>query len=188
MSAASDLQADFFVDTEHRIRPELRVLRGGREATVAPSSSSGYFISASTELSETAYLHLRRAEWRSTTRSLEEAIAAARGLLALGDNWDGEGSPGYAEATLERARHFLVHGADRLWEVYRGAIRPPHVGAGPDGSIDLHWRDTERHLLVNVPADPAAIISFYGHDPVSEVKGEFEGDANAEWLFRWLAG
>src|SRR4051812_34276440 len=62
---------------------------------------------------------------------LEAAIAAARAMLAWGDDWDGEGSPGYTEAPWRRATDFLLHTALQLWRGFRVASDVPDIGPGP---------------------------------------------------------
>ncbi len=85
--------------------------------------------------------------------SLHSAIDVAGRILAWADDWDGEGSPGYQAATLERGRAFLIAGAAHLWEAQHRTLPAPRVTPGPDGSIDLHWRVEGRELLLNVPAE-----------------------------------
>src|SRR5215217_5332257 len=47
---------------------------------------------------------LPRYGWKSfLSPELKETIRKSRRILDLQDNWDGEGSPGYAPATLNRA-------------------------------------------------------------------------------------
>lgn len=114
------------------------------------------------------------------------AIDEASHILQWEDDWDGEGSPAYQAATLERAREFLLTGIKGLRPVQMEHVPVPRVTPGPDGSIDLHWRQPERHLLVNIPPAGDDVISCYGHDDRSEVKAEFTNSADARWVFDWL--
>lgn len=120
-------------------------------------------------------------------QALHAAVDQARDQLPTEDDWDGEGSPGFQPATFERARHFLIEGARRLWDARQATIPTPRVWGGPEGSLDVSWRLTGRELLVNVPAAEDEPISLYGDDASSEVKAEFEADADTAWVFDWLA-
>lgn len=121
-------------------------------------------------------------------QKLTAAITASQDMLSWPDDWDGEGSPRYAEATWQRATTFLRESAESLWDDFGVAIEIPRVLPGPDGSIDLHWRTGAHELLVNFPADPAAPVAFYGDDSAGNViKGELAGPAQKRWLLLWLA-
>lgn len=127
------------------------------------------------------------AEATAVTSALHAAVDAARPILAWDDDWDGQGSPAYRAATLERARHFLVLGATRLWDTRQLATPAPQVTLGPTGSIDLHWRGNGRELLLNVPAEADETIAFSGDDERTRVKGEVGPGDDADWLLAWLA-
>lgn len=108
-------------------------------------------------------------------QELKAEIERARQMLPLDDDWDGEGSPGYSEETLNRAIAFLTEEADGLWDL-RGICLPvPRIGPGPDGSIDLHWKLPTRELLVNIPADAGKIATFYGdHYSPERISGSLD--------------
>ncbi len=56
-----------------------------------------------------------------------------------------------------------------------------------DGSIDIHWKDERRQLLINVPAAGDEPIEFYGDDRGRTiVKGVVDPSASTRWLFAWL--
>jgi len=93
---------------------------------------------------------------------IRAAFAKGRDMLAWADDWDGEGSPGYDEATWSRAREFLLEHAAHLWHSRQLAIPAPEILPGPAGSIDLEWRPPARELLLTIPAAPDGPIQFYG--------------------------
>lgn len=120
---------------------------------------------------------------------LAKEISASQAMLDLEDDWDGEGSPSYAEATWQRTVGFLAHGAIRLYGGRGIALPVPKIRKGPMGSIDLHWRTPTRELLVNIPADAAALADYYGDDRVGGhvVKGTMDPAEDNDWLLMWLA-
>lgn len=116
------------------------------------------------------------------------AIEASRAMLDLPDDWDGEGSPAYDEATWQRAVHFLVRHVLSFWEEYGTVPEAPKVRKGPQGSIDLHWRTANRELLINIPVAISEPIDFYGDDREGghQVKGTLDPAETNLWLLRWL--
>lgn len=81
----------------------------------------------------------------------------------------------YSEETLARAVAFLkIHG-DWLWKTCGIAVPVPMIGPGPNASVDLFWRRSSGKLLVNIPAAPDALATFYGDDfGVQKAKGTIE--------------
>ena len=132
---------------------------------------------------EAAIAQRRKAPSQS---AVEQAIASAHWILELEDDWDGQGSSRYAPAVLERASKFLMESADWLMKTQGGLLQAPDIGAGPNGSIDLHWRLPHFELLVNVPSDPSTPVSFYGdEEPGLSIKGTATTEGGP--LLLWLA-
>lgn len=119
---------------------------------------------------------------------LADEIEASRSMLELEEDWDGEGSPGYEEATWRRAVDFLVGNASRLNDEYGVAIESPRIRKGPRGSIDLHWRMPDRELLVNIPADHGLPADYYGDDGNGgqQTKGTLNPERQGYHLMLWL--
>ena len=120
---------------------------------------------------------------------LAVAAEASRAMLDLPEDWDGEGSPGYEDATWQRAVDFLLSNALRVWTEHGIAVPSPKVRKGPLGSIDLHWRTPSRELLINVPADPEATVDYYGDDGAGghQVKGTVDPAREGQQLLLWLS-
>ena len=116
-------------------------------------------------------------------------IDRSRELLALADDWDEHGSPGYDEIVWNRAVRFLVDVTARLWAEHKVLADTAAVLPGPEGSIDLDWRTHGRELLVNVPRDPRSPATFYGDDGAGgrQVKGTLDTEVPNRWLLVWLA-
>lgn len=119
---------------------------------------------------------------------LEAEIKRAKLLLELRDDWDGEGSPGYLEATIDRAIAFLNTHTERLSDMY--GIQPPipSIGPGPEGSIDIHWKQPTWELLVNIPADADKMAAFYGDNyGTQKIKGSLDPEYFNLGIAEWLA-
>lgn len=121
---------------------------------------------------------------------LVEAINRSRQMLKLPDNWDEEGANRIEEATWKRAISFLSDNAVHLWQDNAIRIDSPVISPVADGSIDLHWNDARRQLLINVPAENEAPLEFYGDDRGHTlVKGTIEASTpvqSTSWLFMRL--
>lgn len=121
------------------------------------------------------------------SKGLEAEIKQAQRLVELRDDWDGEGSAGYSQATIDRAVGFLTKHVRGLWESYGIECPIPTIGPGPGGSIDIHWKQPTWELLVNLPADQNAMAAFYGDNyGVQTIRGNFDPTkfnlGIAEWL------
>lgn len=119
---------------------------------------------------------------------LGTALESSRPMLDLQEDWDGQGSPGYREATWRRASDFLLGSALRLWQECDARTPAPTVRKGPWGSIDLHWKTPTRELLINVPADPTEPADYYGDDGSDgqPIKGTLDLEQDGDHLLRWL--
>ncbi len=118
---------------------------------------------------------------------LEAAIQRSRGMLDLPDNWDDDGGSRIDTATWERAISFLRDNALHLWSEGHVHVGAPVISQVGDGSIDIHWKDERRQLLINVPASGDEPIEFYGDDRGRTiVKGVVDPSASTRWLFAWL--
>ncbi len=118
---------------------------------------------------------------------MEQAIQEARWILDLWDDWDDQGSPGYAEATWQRAIDFLMKNTLALWEDFGVHVDPPNIDPGPNGSIDLHWQTDGYELLINVPADTNTPVAHYGDNRAGRItKGPLDLSAPNHLLLLWL--
>jgi hypothetical protein len=120
--------------------------------------------------------------------SFVQGIERSRAMLDLDDDWDGEGSPGYAEATWRRAVGIAIASASRFFAVYDEVPPAPSIAKGPDGSVDVLWQSVSKKVMINVPADSGS-IAYHGYDPDNperEIKGLLDpADANG-WILSWL--
>jgi hypothetical protein len=123
--------------------------------------------------------------------ALREAINKSRSILELKDNSDDAESVACSESTWNRAQSFLMKNALKLWRSHKTCFNPPKILAGPEGSIDLHWKSATRELLINVPAGSQEPIGYYGDDRAEGTKNavrgkDLESSTDAEWIFLWL--
>lgn len=120
-------------------------------------------------------------------KGLKAEIEQAKRILELEDDWDGEGSSGYSEDTFNRAVAFLTTHAEWLWESCSKRSPAPRIGPGPDGSIDLHWKQPSWELLVNIPADANEMATFYGDNyEAQKIRGSLDPKNFNLGIATWL--
>jgi hypothetical protein len=121
-------------------------------------------------------------------RELKTEIEQARTkLLALGHDWDGEDSAAYSKDTLDRAVSFLTTHSIKGYDLCSLYPPAPRIGPGPEGSIDLHWKEKTWELLVNIPADNSQMAVFYGDDyGALKIKGSFDPRTVNLGIVAWL--
>jgi hypothetical protein len=136
---------------------------------------------------EQHWIH-RKSRTIAPLANLIKAVNKAQSILTLPDDWDDAGSPAIRPETLRRAVLFLLLHAAVLWGRYSVIIPTPRISAGPDGSIDLHWRTRRRELLVSIPQDLKGPAPYYGDNFGTERrKGTIPANALDLELFAWLA-
>ena len=99
-----------------------------------------------------------REKYQLTLDTHVQVVAEAKErLLALEDNWDGEGAPAYCEQTIEAAAGFFYQLVEKSELATQVRILP-----ASEGSIDLYWKTAQFELLVNFHPDGS--VSYYGDD------------------------
>jgi len=118
---------------------------------------------------------------------LEAEIERLIQTLNLQHVWDSEGGNAYTEDTLNRTIAFLMVQSDWLWDVYGVKAPVPMIGPGPNGTIDLYWKQPAWELLINIPAGSSEPATFYGHNYGSQkIKGSFDPDKVTGGIIEWL--
>ena len=99
-----------------------------------------------------------REKYQLTLDTHVQVVAEAKErLLALEDDWDGEGAPAYCEQTIEAAAAFFYQLVEKS-----ELATPVRILPASEGSIDLHWKTARFELLVNFHPDGS--VSYYGDD------------------------
>lgn len=99
-----------------------------------------------------------REKYQLTLDTSVQVIAEAKeSLLALEDDWDGEGAPAYSEQTIEAAAAFFYQLVERS-----ELATPVRILPASEGSIDLHWKTAQFELLINFHPDGS--VSYYRDD------------------------
>lgn len=128
-------------------------------------------------------------KWQQREEDLElkAEIEHAKTVLTLADDGDDEGGAAYSENTLARAVDFVAAHSAKGYDLCSSYPPAPKIGPGPDGSIDLHWKQKTWELLVNIPADDAQMAVFYGDDyGVAKIKGSFDPKTVNLGIVNWL--
>jgi hypothetical protein len=127
-----------------------------------------------------------RNDWVPLRRNLAHISAAIESSKSMLDAVDEAGQQLFSKATWQRAVEFLSAYARRTWESAGAKIPAPEILPGPDHSIDLYWKGSSYELLLNIPADLAHPISYYGDDDSgNSVKGTVTSVEN-RGLLLWL--
>lgn len=114
------------------------------------------------------------------------AIEEANKLLDFRDPEDETYVPVSGE-TLSRASKFLISYAAEMLNKYQVAIPAPRILPGPNGTIDLHWKTPQKELLINIPSNDEAVVSFYGDDYGQMcIKGTLPLSAPGYGIMLWL--
>ena len=128
-------------------------------------------------------------QWRVPLRHhvprISNAVQTAQDLLKIADE---DGIPLVSREALRHATSFLLTFARHAMEEFVFRIEPPAIRPGPDGSIDIHWKESEFELLWNIPADPTQRSSYYGDDRIGDsIEGTLVLSRETNWgAFLWL--
>ena len=165
---------------------DLRELTGAIELALSKEESLYRFLDQ--VLQEHTYsLAIRQSDIDQENLQILAEIERSRAIIDLTDNWDQEGSPGYREETWKRATSFLGLQVQTARQ-YSWTIGVPDINPADNGSIDIFWKNEDRELLLNVPADEHEPIAFYGDSRNGEtISGQIRGSAPALNLVAWLS-
>lgn len=134
------------------------------------------------EISEEFSLHIK-----SRFLNLIHAIKKSLFILSYEDNWDDEGSIKYDASTLYSSCKFLIDYFDWIWSEYRLIPAAPNIYPGPSGSIDVLWKNDTYDLLINFPAYPSNVVTFYGDDKkAGKISGQFDSSNPPMGVFIFL--
>ena len=129
------------------------------------------------------HLPEENAKAKKIKQQYERVVDVSCALLDLPADWDGEGSPQVSKKAWRKATRFVLEAA-------RSFTKPmpvPQISAGPEGSVDVHWRNSQRELLINFPADEKMPPNYYGDNYQNgKIKGTLELDEDNLWLLIWL--
>jgi hypothetical protein len=118
-----------------------------------------------------------------------DAINGANYILALGDDWDEQGARGYQKKTLDRACRFLIGFVNKVHKRYGIKLEVPKVLPGPDGGIDIHWKNDRFEMLVEIPEEGDFADYFGDNTQGEETKGRMriENPRLNHGLLLWLS-
>ncbi len=112
---------------------------------------------------------------------------AGERLLGLGSDWDGEGSQGYVNVTVERAQQFVLNLFQRVWQDRIHALPLPSLQPGIEGEVDIHFKTPKFELLLSVPRDHGEQVSFYGDDyAANKIKGTLKDAECLNVVASWV--
>ncbi len=120
-------------------------------------------------------------------RDLKAEIEQAKKILELKHGWDDDSGSPVSKDTLDRAIAFLTMHSEQIKKNYNLQLPVPQIGAGPKGSIDLHWKRSAWELLINIPANANEMAVFYGDNyGAQKIKGSVDPRIFNLGLASWL--
>ncbi len=118
-------------------------------------------------------------------QQFEAEVEHAKGLIVQSET--GSDEHFYSLETLDRAVVFLQTHIEWVWRNCGTKAPIPMIGPGPQGSIDLYWKQPSWKLLVNIPADKDASATFYGDDYGRQrTKGSLDPNELSNTIVAWL--
>jgi hypothetical protein len=116
---------------------------------------------------------------------LRAEITRAQEMIGI-PNAD-EDSLVYSRETINVAIEFLRAQSAQFHKMYSYCPPVPLIGPGPDGSVDLHWKQEKWELLVNIPAGINQQATFYGDDyGIQMIKGTLSPKKVNYGIIAWL--
>ena len=121
---------------------------------------------------------------------IESAIRESKRILQIEVAPDDGIDAPYKEVTWNRATRLLRQLGKLFWTETSSFIPVPSIGPADSGSIDLFWELGDLTLLINVPADDATAVTFYGRRfKGSKLSGLLsQADTEPRHLTAWLTG
>lgn len=90
------------------------------------------------------------------------AITESKYILKLEDDWDDDGAKSYKAATWTKAIIFLINYSNWTFNKLNKKLSTPRILQGPNGSIDIYWKNSNFLFLMNIPEEGDA--TYYGED------------------------
>ena len=94
---------------------------------------------------------------------LEVEIEKSKYMLSYKDDWDDEGAIGYAQETWANAVDFVKKLRKWFLKFTEISFPVPKMYHGPDGSIDLIWKNENIRFIINIPIE-GFTGGYYGDD------------------------
>lgn len=118
--------------------------------------------------------------------NLETQIERAEEMLRNGT--DDEDVPMFSRNALDRAIALLWAQSAHSRREQQCFSPTPHIGPGPEGSVDLFWKRVDWELLINIPSNITESITYFGDRyGTKSTKGHFESDDPDLGIIDWLS-
>ncbi len=161
------------------------LIRGGDITQMEDTPQMLKAFNSESPYSECMATHFIEVGSRTSDRDLVLEVKQSKRLLELQENWDGEGSAGYAVETLKHAVSFVRNTLTVTRSIRRVPV--PEILPADEGSIDVYWKTDTYELLVNIPADVTELATFYGDDfGRLTIEGTFDPTKTNLGIITWL--
>jgi hypothetical protein len=141
------------------------------------------------------WLRHRRAHTQHSPaeKIIENAVATmteqSHSLLALPEDWDGEGAVRIAEDTRAQAIGIFERALNAVAVSSLSLLLSPRITAMADGSIDVRWKSPKFTLLINISPQSPSEAKFYAvNNNRQDIRGPLKFDAPDFRFLNWLVG
>ena len=121
-------------------------------------------------------------------KSIVDRIRLSERIVDGEEEREDVGHPPLQE-TWQRASRFIMSASLGFWSIRQVVPPTPAISAGPDGSIDIVWRQGIRFVAASVPEEPGDIVTVYGRDPSRpnrRLPVEEDPEVDGSWILEWL--
>lgn len=109
-------------------------------------------------------------------KGIAEEIKDAVNFIENNEDCDLDEGELYSHLTLKNAATFLADYSIWVFDEHGFVIPKPKLYPGPDGTIDILWKNEQFKLLVNIKSHPDLSATFFGKTTNGEefVEGKFK--------------
>jgi hypothetical protein len=128
--------------------------------------------SVNSPLLDESRLWIFASDVNSKLKPIFDSIRESEEYFSDDNNLNEEEGLTFNSLTFKRASNFLIKYSKTILNRFNTVIDKPNIYPGPDGSIDIFWKNSSYELLLNIPSEENFLATFYGDNKNKEhIKG-----------------